>query len=131
MVLTPTYYVFKMYNVHEDATLIPIDLKCDDYSYDGNSIPAVNASASTKDGVVSITLCNLNPDKDENISINLGDQEYASASGQIITAPKMGDYNDFGKDEKVTLKSFDVKKPKKGELNVDLPSKSVVLVQLK
>lgn len=32
MVLTPTYYVYKMYNVHEDATLIPIDLKCDDYT---------------------------------------------------------------------------------------------------
>lgn len=131
MVLTPTYYVFKMYNVHEDATLIPVDLKCDDYTYDEKSIPAVNASASVKDGVVSITLCNLNPEKDENISINLGDQEYASASGQIITAPNMGDYNDFGQAEKVTLKSFDVKKPKGGKLTVDLPSKSVVLVQLK
>lgn len=131
MVLTPTYYVFKMYSVHEDATLIPVNLQCEDYTYDGKSVPAVNVSASEKDGVVSITFCNLNPDKDENISIALGDAEYASASGQIITAPHMNDYNDFGQDEKVTMKSFDVKKPKDGKLTVDLPSKSVVLVQLK
>ena len=26
MVLTPTYYVFKMYKVHQDATYLPIDL---------------------------------------------------------------------------------------------------------
>ena len=29
MVLTPTYYVFKMYNVHQDATYIPLELNCD------------------------------------------------------------------------------------------------------
>ena len=29
MVLTPTYYVFKMYNVHQDATYLPLDLSCE------------------------------------------------------------------------------------------------------
>ena len=29
MVLTPTYYVFKMYNVHQDATYLPLDLRCE------------------------------------------------------------------------------------------------------
>ncbi|WP_153640063.1 hypothetical protein [Prolixibacter sp. NT017] len=43
----------------------------------------------------------------------------------------MNDYNNFGQDEKVALKAFDVKKPKNGKLSVELPSKSVVLVQLK
>src|SRR5690606_39800835 len=27
MILTPTYHVMKMYNVHQDAQLIPIELK--------------------------------------------------------------------------------------------------------
>ena len=26
MVLTPTYYVFKMYKVHQDATYLPIEI---------------------------------------------------------------------------------------------------------
>lgn len=28
MVLTPTYYVFKMYKVHQDATYLPIEISC-------------------------------------------------------------------------------------------------------
>lgn len=29
MVLTPTYHVFEMYKVHQDATFLPMDLICD------------------------------------------------------------------------------------------------------
>jgi len=131
MVLTPTYYVFKMYNVHQDATLIPSNLQTEKYEFDGKSVPAVSASASTKDGVVSITLCNLNPNKSESVEIALTGDEVATASGQIVTSDKMNNYNDFGKNETVTLKDFDVAKPKDGKLTVELPSKSVVLIQLK
>lgn len=131
MVLTPTYFVFKMYAVHQDATSIPLNLTCENYEYDGKLIPAINASASTKDGVLSITLCNLNPNKAVSVDCSVTGQEFASTSGQIVTGKNMGDYNDFGKAETVSLKSFDVKKPKDGKLTIDLPSKSVVLVQLK
>ncbi len=130
IVLTPTYYVFKMYAVHQDATLIPMNLKTGQYEYNGQSVPSVYGSASTKDGVVSITLCNLNPNKAENIDLTITGQDFASSTGQMITAENMNDYNDFGQDEKVTLKSFEVKKPKNGKVSVELPAKSVVLVQL-
>ncbi len=130
MVLTPTYYVFKMYSVHQDATLIPTNLKTEQYEFDGKSVPAVHASASTKDGVVSITFCNLNPNKSESVEIEVTGDNFVSANGQIITSDKMNNYNDFGKKETVTLKDFDVAKPKNGKLTVELPSKSVVLVQL-
>ena len=131
MVLTPTYYVFKMYSVHQDAMLIPINLETENYELNGISVPAVNASASVKDGVISITLCNLNPNKTESVSLKITGQEFTTAKGEIVTAQNMTDYNDFGKEEKVTLKPFDVKKPKDGKLSLELPSKSVILVQLK
>ena len=131
MVLTPTYYIFKMYSVHQDATLIPVNLETGKYEFDGKSVPAVNASASIKDGVVSITLCNLNPNNEEKVEIDLTGQKITSSIGQIVTSASMNDYNDFGIAEKVTLKSFDVKKPKNGKLSIELPAKSVVLVQLK
>lgn len=130
IVLTPTYYVFKMYAVHQDATLIPLNLKTGQYEYDGKSVPSVYGSASTKDGVVSITLCNLNPTKAETIEVTITGQDFSSSTGQIVTAKNMNDYNDFGLEEKVTLKSFEVKKPKNGKVSVELPAKSVVLVQL-
>jgi len=131
MVLTPTYYVFKMYNVHQDATLIPVDLNCTDYNFNGEKLPAISASASTKNGVTSITLCNLNPNKSEKLEIDLPGTDFSSANGQIITSKKINDYNNFGEKEKVNIKSFAVKKPKNEILNVDLPAKSVVLIQLK
>lgn len=130
MLLTPTYHVFKMFNIHQDAQLIPIDLVSEEYVFEKESIPAINASASEKDGVVSITLCNLNPNKDELVSLNLGGASFVSASGRIVTGERMGDYNDFGQQAKITEKEFKVKEPKEGNLQLTLPSKSVVLVQL-
>src|ERR1051325_4391850 len=46
MVLTPTYYVFKMYKVHQGATLIPIDLNAPEYRLDQAAVPSLSASAS-------------------------------------------------------------------------------------
>ena len=46
MVLTPTYHVFEMYNVHQGATLIPLEVKSPDYELNGKSVPSVHATAS-------------------------------------------------------------------------------------
>jgi alpha-N-arabinofuranosidase len=79
---------------------------------------------------VSVTLCNLNPEKTENIEIALSGMNFTTSSGQIVTGQSMNDYNDFGQEEKVTLQNFEVKNPKNGQLKLELPAKSVVLVQL-
>jgi alpha-N-arabinofuranosidase len=56
MLLTPTYHVMEMYNVHQDATLIPITLKGNDYVFGNEKLPAVSASASRdKNGVTHIS----------------------------------------------------------------------------
>ena len=130
MVLTPTYYVFKMYNVHHGAKLIPLNLKVEDYELDGRKIPASNASASIRDGVVSITFTNLNPNKPVKMEVELTGYDIKKGSGKIVTAQNITDYNDFGQPEKVTLKDFEVAKPKGNKLVIELPAKSVVLVQL-
>ena len=131
MVLTPTYYVFKMYSVHQDALLVPEYLETGDYSLEGEKVPTVSASSSIKDGVLSITVCNLNPLKSEKLEINVTGQSFTSASGEIITSDKLNAYNDFGKDESVSIRNFDVANPKNGKLAVELPAKSVVLIQMK
>ncbi|MFA9390302.1 MAG: alpha-N-arabinofuranosidase [Prolixibacteraceae bacterium] len=130
MVKTPTYYVFKMYNVHQDATLIPSVLTTEDYEFNGEKIPALTSSASIKDGVVSITFSNANPNKSELVECNLGDQQYKTISGKIVNGDKITAYNDFGQPEKVGIADFKVEKPKKGSLKVEIPAHSVVLIQL-
>jgi len=131
MVLTPTYYVFKMYNVHQDAKMLPIEIKCGKYTSGANSIDAISASASVKDGVVSITLCNLDPVKAQDISFDIQGLKLATVSGKIVTANKINAYNDFGKKEEVSLVEFKNAKLNNGQVVASIPAKSVVLIQLK
>ncbi len=130
MVKTPTYYIFKMYNVHQDATMIPVDLECENYEYKGEKVPAITASASIKNNVVSITLSNANPNKAITIDCDLR-KNFKLVSGQIISGKDITDYNDFGKKEKVNIEDFEVKKIRNGKLTIEIPAHSVVLVQLK
>ncbi len=129
MVLTPTYHVFKMYSVHQGATMIPLNLKVEDYELNNRKIPASNASASIKNGIVSVTLTNMNANKPVKVEIEMTGFNPKKSSGKIVTGAKINDYNDFGKPEKVSLKNFIVEKPKNNKLVVELPAKSVVLVQ--
>jgi len=132
IVLTPTYYVYKMYKVHQDATLLPIELTCQNYELADGSIPAVNASASVdKQGIIHITLCNLDPNKNMNLTCELKSKnKFSVSSGSIITAGKMNDFNDFGKPEEVNLQKFTDCKIAENTLSVNLPAKSVVMVEL-
>jgi len=129
MVKTPTYYVFKMYNVHQDATLIPMELNSENYQYNGEQIPAITASASEKNGQVSITLTNANPNKAVEITCQL-DRDFKSVRGQLLTGNEITDYNDFGQTEKVTVTDFEPGKIRNGELQIEIPAHSVLLVQL-
>ncbi len=129
MVKTPTYHVFKLYNVHQDATLIPLRLESEKYEYEGESIPAVTASASEKDGMINITITNANPNKDIPFKCDIG-RPFKSASGKIVSAEKMTDFNEFGEEEKVHTKDFGIGKSQSEELNIIIPAHSIILLQL-
>ncbi len=132
LVKTPTFYVFKMYKVHQNATLLPINVKCEDYSYNEMTLPCVSASAS-KDGQgkIHLSLTNINPNSGIEVEIDLrGADKLSKLKGEIITAPAMNDYNDFGKSEKVNSKPFSGYTLDKNLLKVSLPSKSVVTLEI-
>lgn len=131
MLLTPTYYIFKMYAVHQDALLVPSYLKTEDYEYNGDKIPAISSSASIKEGVVSITLSNAHAVKAVTMDIDLAGKTYKSINGKIITSKNIGDFNDFDKPETVTLADFKEATIKNGKVTVTLPAHSIVLLQLK
>src|SRR4029077_6652084 len=46
MLVTPTYHVFEMYTVHQDATLLPSELQTAAYQFNSRKLPAVSVSAS-------------------------------------------------------------------------------------
>src|SRR5262245_54766239 len=90
IVLTPTYHVFEMYKVHQDATLLPLDLRCDDYTYGEHSMPGLSASASRdKAGRVHLSLCNVNPNREAHVTCEVRGMALSAIQGRVLTADRM------------------------------------------
>ena len=132
MVLTPTYFVYKMYKVHHDATLLPLDLKTEKYTMDEIAIPAISSSASKDDnGRIHISLSNLNPNKELEIACEIrGFKNVTRVSGEILTANRINSYNDFDEPDAVYTVEFGGYERKGNTITVKLPPKSVVMLEI-
>jgi alpha-L-arabinofuranosidase len=132
MILTPTYYVFEMYKVHQDAALIPVSFESPKYEYNGNSIAAVSVSASkNKSGIVHITFSNIDPNKAQQISIDLDNVKIKSVTGKILTANEFNAHNTFENPGIIKPKEFTGTVISKNSVTISLPAKSVVMLELK
>lgn len=129
MILTPTYYVMKMYNVHQDAKLLPVQLISPDYEFNGEKLPAVSVSASEKDGVTHISLVNIDSAKRVEVTLNVEALNIKNFNAQILTSSKLQDYNSFENPDKIAPTSFKDFKLKNGSLTVTLPPFSVVVLE--
>jgi len=132
IILTPTYHVMEMYNVHQNATLIPVTIKTDDYIFGNERLPSVSASASKdSSGLIHVSLTNINSKKEETISITIEGEKYSAVTGRILTSSKLQDHNTFEQPEKIKPQIFKGASLKGNLLNVKLPPFSVVVLELK
>ena len=133
MVLTPTYHVFEMYNVHQDATYLPLDLQCErEIVRDNRIVPMVSATASrNKEGIIHISLSNVNLDEEQEITLTLDEVKAKSVTGRILTSARIDDYNSFDNPNVVAPKEFKGAKITKDGLQVKLPAKSIVVLEVK
>jgi alpha-N-arabinofuranosidase len=131
MLLTPTYHVFDLYKVHQNAKLVPIQFNSPDYTNGDQKIPALSISASKDStGAVHISLVNIDANKSITIQTNI-DGNWKAVTGRILTSAKVNDYNSFDQPNKVIIKPFTGAKLTGNNLTIDLPAKSVVVVELK
>ena len=132
MLLTPTYHVFDLYQVHQDAELLPLQFSSPDYALGGDKIPALNASASKdKQGVVHISLVNLDPHKTLTLETALPGVNWKNVTGRVLTSAKVSDYNSFEKPDNVKLADFKGARKRGDKLAVALPPQSVVMLEVK
>jgi alpha-N-arabinofuranosidase len=118
--------------VHQDAKYLPVNLKSPDYKSGDKKLPAVNVSASRDSaGAVHISLVNINPSRKIETVIYLGDINPKNISGQILTAPEVTTVNTFDKPGNVQITNFSAFKKNGNTLNVSLPAKSIVVLELK
>jgi alpha-N-arabinofuranosidase len=148
MILTPTYHVFEMYKVHQDAILLPTDLQCVDYIDDKSGeermpafgpgrgrgeekTPALNVSASKdKSGKIHITICNLDPSKSVKLDCELRGAKVEKVSGRVLTASSITAHNTFDKPNVVKPDAFEDFKLNGSMLTAMLPAKSVVVLEV-
>ena len=131
MILTPTYHIFEMYKAHHDATLLPLELSCGDYVHNDRKLPAVSASASKDgEGNIHVSLVNIDPVKGNTVSIDIRGEQVKQANGRILTAGANNSHNTFEKPENVKPENFRDAKISKNVLTVNLPPRSVVMLQI-
>lgn len=133
MLLTPTYHVFNMFKVHQDASLLATETMSADYEWKGETLPQISISASKQaEGDVNITICNIDHQNKAEAEIELrGLHKAADHPGVILTAEKMNAHNTFDDPHHVKPESFRQYTLSKNKLKVKLPPMSVVLLTLR
>ncbi len=128
MVLTPTYYVYKMYLPFQDSTFVPVTFNSGTYTHGDISLPRVDAiAAKGKDGKLWLEVTNVDPNETVEVDLNLAGITAKSVSGEILTAPKVDSINTFDAPHAVVPKPISAK-AQGGRLTLKLEPKSVSVV---
>lgn len=131
MILTPTYHVFDMFKVHQNALWVKTKIESPGYAYGKDTLPAIHCSASIdENSKLHISLCNIDPKSPQQIVCEFRKFNAQSVTGQILTANKMNAYNSFEKPNVVTPQKFTNFNLVKGGLAVSLPPMSVVVLEV-
>ncbi|QSF46477.1 alpha-N-arabinofuranosidase [Paenibacillus tianjinensis] len=134
MILTPTYHVFNMYKVHQDAELLDLALESGTYSFEGREIPEVSASASVNsEGVIHVSLCNLNHAAAAKLPLELRGLagQAAEVTGTTLAGTTVDAHNTFSEPEAVVPQPFTAFQLEDGVLSLELPPMSVTVLEIK
>jgi alpha-N-arabinofuranosidase len=131
MLLTPSYHVFAMYAVHQDATMVPVDVRSEAYALGDYSVPALSASASMDTaGQLHITLSNANPHKDIPVSVFIRGMASESVRGRVLQGSAMDSHNTFEQPNAITPQPFTAAQLDADGLTFTLPKMAVVALDV-
>lgn len=133
ILLTPTYHVFDMYQVHQDATLLETRVEDEaGYIHNGERLPQINVAASRDEaGGVHVSLCNLDPKATAEVKLTfLGADTIGRVSGRILTAKDMTTHNTFDRPEQLKPAAFQSFSTSGRILTAELAPMSVTVLEL-
>ncbi len=130
MILTPTYYVMKMYSLHQDAQMLPLTFKSPLYAYNSETLTAISVSASKDiNGLTHISLVNIDASKENKIEIDISKLAISKVTGTILTSKKLQDYNSFDDSTEIEPTDFKDFKIKNGKLVLVIPPFSIIMLE--
>src|SRR5512140_680471 len=110
LVLTPTYYVFKMYVPFQDAVSIPLTFEAGTYAHGSVSLPRVDAiAAKSSDGKLLLEITNLDAENSATVDAALTGVNAKSAKAETLTASAVDSINTFESAKTVVPKAAAVK----------------------
>ena len=128
IILTPTYYVYKMYVPFQDATFVPVTFDAGTYAHDGITLPRIDAiAAKDKAGKLWLAVTNVDPSQPTEIEVSLAGINVKSAEGETLIATKVDSVNTFDTPNTVVPKPISAK-AQDGKLNFELAPKSVTVI---
>jgi alpha-N-arabinofuranosidase len=102
-----------------------------DYPIGTDKIPAVNVSASIDStGAIHVSYVNLDPNKKITVRTVTNGLGWNTINGQVLTSGKFTDINSFEKSDFVKPAKFSEVKKEGNEVVVELPPKSIVVLEL-
>jgi alpha-N-arabinofuranosidase len=130
MVVTPTYYVFKMYVPFQDATFIPVSFNAGTYTQGDISLPRVDAiAAKDASGKLWLAVTNIDPKQPVEVEASLAGITAKSAAGETLTAPRVDSVNTFEAPSTVAPKPV-AARVQGGKVALKLEPKSVTVVSV-
>jgi alpha-L-arabinofuranosidase len=130
MVLTPTYYVFKMYVPFQDATFIPVAVDPGAYTQGSVSLLRVDAiAAKGADGKLLLEITNLDAVNPVSIDAALMGVTAKSAKAETLTGTAVDSINTFDSPTAVAPKPAMVK-VQNGKLSITVEPRSVTVVSI-
>jgi alpha-N-arabinofuranosidase len=130
MVLTPTYYVFKMYVPFQDATLVPVTFDAGTYKHENVSLPRIDAiAAKDTSGKLWLEITNVDPNQSAEIDLSITGMSAKAAAGQTLTAPEVDSINAFDAPRTVVPMPISAK-AENGRLILTVEPKSVTVISV-
>ena len=130
MVLTPTYYVYKMYVPFQDATSVPVAFDAGTYQQGSIILPRVDAvAAKDASGKLWLEITNLDPARPLEIAADITGRNAKSAKGEVLTAPAADSVNTFEAPNAVVPKPISAN-VNDGRLTLTVEAKSVTVISL-
>ncbi len=131
MLLTPTYHVFEMFQVHQGATLLPVLLDHGVYEFEEKKLPQISVSASLNNqDEIHLSLCNLDPTRPAEIDALLRGGSGRVVSGSVLTATTMQAHNTFAQPDLVKPLPLEGARMSGENLTVTLPPMSVSVLRV-
>ncbi|MBN2130661.1 MAG: alpha-N-arabinofuranosidase [Sedimentisphaerales bacterium] len=132
MIVTPTYHVFEMFKVHQDATFLPSDLTCHAYRFRDREIPGLVVSASKNtDDTVHVSICNLDPSRDSEFECLVDGMAPRQVAARVLTAEKMTAHNTFANPDEVKPVALHGVKVDGTVITAVIPAKSVAVLAIR